>query len=482
MKFFSILSVLFLVAISIDPASCTFNTGPKYWDTQKQQSRVMANLVYRPKHAQFADEAGDKTAMFKVMLSTHEAKEVFCPEVFKLANCIDKDLSLSFQVDPSGATQLKIFLAFNEAMLELIDMEQELLQASKYCYKDLELIKVFYTDSLVFIKKSEAVCLSLLDNKENTFSEKTFRSSLKLSYVPADVLNQNIEKMRETVRTHCDSVLSLQQYVKYFSYIRYVMHRNGLAFVTAHLNSKDAITKTFLKPNRKVEAGIKGFNFDLLKGLEDLEFSNFELNANESISVSNELKRKGVTKKELPNESISQSLGSKDQLESIAIVETKEPNPSTMAGTLVEEEAKDTSVVSSSIIEIPNIEIKTEDTMVIENQQEELEAINATNLPEINQLDELDVLLQQYDGGPQKGMKTRRFLRLCAALNKMGCFSSFKANEKEVKLKTHPANGQPGEVAILHMNHSNNRKDTGITRPTAQRLADIIAWLKEQRQ
>ena len=203
MNFLFVFSVIFFVNISIGFTSASssgvenFLTGPNYWNANQSQSRLTAG-EYRLKHAQFVE--GDKWQIFKSTLEMHENKQIRCPIKFTLNNCIESDLSLSFRVDPFGAAQLKVFLAFNEAMVELIDTEQDLIQNSKYIHADLELIKSFYQQSLVFIKKAEDLCLSTLDNKKPGFAEKDVLDNL--TYTDAEKINAGLIGLGNEVRSH----------------------------------------------------------------------------------------------------------------------------------------------------------------------------------------------------------------------------------------------------------------------------------------
>ncbi len=483
MKFLFVLSIICFASILNDSASCSFVTGPDLWYQNKPQSKYMAAAIFRPKHAQFV-ENGDKFLIFKDTLEMHEENKISRPMVFNLENCIDEDLSLELQMDPIGAIQLKVFLAFNEAMLELIDMEQELIQGSKYCHQDLTLIKKFYKQSLIFVKKSEDICLSLLDNKKSTFSESKFLQDLKPIYVNADKLNANLDKMRNDIRQHQAGVLTLQQYIKYFSYIRYVLNRNGLFFVAAHLESTDSKTKKFLNPKRNVTGNITNFDFDLIKGLSDLElnaFASSDGNQNESCCNGNQGNNEAITN----TKSGDQSIVPEVQQEKTDYLQIHEPT--LILQNLAEEKTTEKNAESikdkTELKEVYSRKFKKEVkiTNKDENRKYEIreEKEKKYSNKEVDKLDEIDALLQEYDGGPHKGMKTRRFLRLCSALNAMGYFSSFEANRKEVKIKTHSTgDGQPGDVSVLHTNHSNKSNDTGITRPTAEKLAQIIRNLK----
>lgn len=95
---------------------------------------------------------------------------------------------------------------------------------------------------------------------------------------------------------------------------------------------------------------------------------------------------------------------------------------------------------------------------------------------QVKQLQELDVILNQFDGGPQAGMKTRKFLRLCSALNDGGFFSDFKLSKKEVLVKTEDM------VSVMHTNHSRRKKDAGITRPTAKKLQEVIDQIRSAKE
>lgn len=101
---------------------------------------------------------------------------------------------------------------------------------------------------------------------------------------------------------------------------------------------------------------------------------------------------------------------------------------------------------------------------------------------EISKLNQLEEILHKHDGGASAGMSTRHFLRLASALEKLGYFSHFEANQKEVKIKINPDDQTPGLVTVMHTNHTNTSKEAGITRPTAARMSEVIAVLKEKAQ
>lgn len=85
----------------------------------------------------------------------------------------------------------------------------------------------------------------------------------------------------------------------------------------------------------------------------------------------------------------------------------------------------------------------------------------------------LNQVLKEFDGGPSAGMKTRKFLRLCAALNEQGFFSEFSANKKEVFIKTDTL------VTVMHTNHSKKKKSPGISGNTAKKLQEVIESIQK---
>ena len=248
------------------------------------------------------------------------------------------------------------------------------------------------------------------------------------------------------------------------------MNMNALVMVTAHLESKDTLTRKFLNPRRKVTNSRKmasnfaNFAFDLGSGLSDRELEIFA-------SVNNDIESLGGEEKATVLETKNQLTTPDTQQASILPAEEiPEPSPTTEPPRLPQHSAETICDSYPQTTERSESEVEDRHT-------------EAPYMQEIHGLDQIDLLLQKFDGGPHKGMKTRRFLRLCSALNGMGYFASFEANQKQVRIKTPPTeDGNPGVVTVMHTNHSNKSKDTGISRPTAEKLTQVIGILRETSQ
>lgn len=106
-------------------------------------------------------------------------------------------------------------------------------------------------------------------------------------------------------------------------------------------------------------------------------------------------------------------------------------------------------------------------------KEEENRSASGQQQENIARIQRLKEVLEDFDGGPTAGMKTRKFLRLCAALNEQGFFSEFSANKKEVFIK------MDNLVTVMHTNHSKKKKSPGISANTANKLEEVINRIQQ---
>ena len=267
---------------------------------------------------------------------------------------------------------------------------------------------------------------------------------------------------------------------------------------------------TRLKLNRKLEGGLKSFSYNLttvnlLDSLNRKPSTKIETIPPKKKAKKPKKRRNKKATKVLPSPTLAQE-ETKDPSEPISTPENIDINPEP-APIQEEQPALRSSLPSQPLrneTELSFLKIEDppqEESQIIALEQEEEKAQVPVNLShhldlgtstsskptikekeaphsfghkkQISKLKQLNHLLEDFDGGPSAGMKTRKFLRLCAALNEQGYFSEFSATQKEVFIKTDKL------VTVMHTNHSGRKKSPGISGNTAKKLQEVIESIQQ---
>jgi hypothetical protein len=452
---------------------------------------------------------------------------------------------LEVALNPGGSAQLQLFLAFNEAMVEIIDTYGEIYNKAKYVKSDLEAMKNYASEILIFLKKVEQNTKYIFKNEKSQFNQDKFLKLLdnpySALYSEASATNNRIQSWIENIKTNHGGVITTQKYLDHYTEIYSQLFTNQFIFLKAHLTCYD--NKTQRQLNRKFEGGLKNFEFnltatDVLSSIKPEVFENSKCkltstknnqkniknkpaNNSQSRNASRKINGKNntttISSRKSPVSSYVENLGQNNVPETKSAPE-KVNNPAESV------EAKE-NLQASLLNQTPvaqNDEEKVyseKSNIVLSLDQNETEATHLDDVSLLNpfplseqvdslilsqelselkeqekiyietketkqtiskfqecaaEMKELNNVLNEFDGGPAAGMKTRKFLKLCEALNKLGYFSEFSANEKEVKIKTN------NMVTVMHTNHSGNKKSPGITNNTANKLKEVIEVIQKK--
>lgn len=497
-----------------------FYTGEEHWDKNRIQYNNVFVGQYCDKHDQYA-----RMDMFNDFVRMEKENSLGCPVNFSIQ--VVEDIMLTFSLNRGDAINLKLFIAFNEAMVEIFNTGNEVLNKSKYVRADLEVVKNYISQVLLFFEGVRCISSIILKRENVEFNEGKFLKSLNSSfYVPAENILKQQDAWINKMRLKFNKEISLSQYLDFYLSFYSKLFHNNYIFTKAHLMSQENNTRMAL--NRKLDGGLKDFeynltNINLLDGFNTFlpekhsqtstssmgktfrsekegthsqgkkkkrkkrrnkqrRSQNNIVREMEVASASNQLNEKPKFLPEtatqgkpakahesfLNTETNLQPITSGEKELSLIIDEAKNEDPQKLLG--IEEELVFPSLVAEPAETSPPHPLEDDSTFD-----------TRANLPipfshQVKQLQELDLILNQFDGGPKAGMKTRKFLRLCSALNDGGFFSDFKLSKKEVLVKTEDM------VSVMHTNHSGKKKDAGITRPTAKKLQEVIEQIRSAKE
>lgn len=301
------------------------------------------------------------------------------------------------------------------------------------------------------------------------------------------MINDSLVDDINKIRKNHNGILSIDQYIKYYIKAYYTFFSNQYVFIKMHLGDqknpdKKALNRTNIKGSLTRDAfDLEPPSLPSLQALETPAKKKKRKNKKKSASTPTE---------NTPSISSAGLLTSAEEtntqkLEKQAVSTTAVINP--LEGPTAISTPSPTNEISSQSSQTPPVPASSNTPNLASSSSQA-----ATPLPqasqsfssshEISKLTQLEEILHKHDGGASAGMKTRHFLRLASALQKLGYFSHFKTNQKEVQIKIDPTDQNPGLVTVMHTNHTNTSKDTGITRPTAAKMNEVIGILKEKAQ
>lgn len=498
-------------------------TGEEHWD----KNRIQYNNIYVGQYCDKHDQYAHKD-MFNKFARMEKENFLGSPIIFTIP--VVEDIMLNFSLNRGDAINLQLFIAFNESMVEIFNTGNEIFNKSKYVRADLEAVKNYISQVLLFFEGVRCISSIILKRENVEFNEGKFLKSLNSSfYVPAENILKQQDAWINKMRLKFNKEISLSQYLDFYLSLYSKLFLNNYIFTKAHLMSQNNSTRMVL--DRKLDGGLKDFeynltNINLLDGFNTFlpeEHSQtstspmgktvrFEkMNTYSQGKKKTRKKRKNKQRRsqdnivkeiEVASESNQPSAKPKLLLETATqekIATSHEPLPKAEENL---EKGLGSITLGEKELSLLTDEVKAEDPQKLLGAQEELvfsslaaESAEASqspaledstfdtraNLPipfshQVKQLQELDVILNQFDGGPKAGMKTRKFLRLCSALNDGGFFSDFKLSKKEVLVKTEDM------VSVMHTNHSGKKKDAGITRPTAKKLQEVIDQIRSAKE
>ena len=407
--------------------------------------------------------------------------ELHCPILFRKQNLLE-DLTLEFTINKETIGQYYLLHAFDKAIVELLDSSLNLLSTAKYLRSDLEILKTYFFKTCAVLKRTEFITNKLFGHSNEEFDLEEFtRNFNQTVYTPAALINDSLLEEVNKIRKNYNGTLSIDQYIKYYIKAYYTFFSNEYVFIKMHLGDQK-------NPDKKVlnRMNIKG---SLTKDAFDLEPPSLpSLQALET--PAKKKKRKNKKKSASTQTENTLSISSVEEintqkLERQAVFTTAVINPlerSTAIST-----TPPTNEISFQGSQTPPVPASSNILNIASSSSQA-----ATPLPqasqifssaqEISKLTQLEEILHKHDGGASAGMKTRHFLRLASALQKLGYFSHFETDQKEVKIKIDSTDQNPGLVTVMHTNHTNTSKDTGITRPTAAKMNEVIGILKEKAQ
>jgi hypothetical protein len=343
---------------------------------------------------------------------------------------------------------------------------------------------------------------------DNEFDEEKFIKSLNNdSYIPAVSIQRQMDDFIADKKEKQNGIISLEQYFEYFTDLYSKLFTNQYFFLKAHLISKE--NKTRLNLNRKLAGGLDKFEYNLttinlLKTIkpelqEEDTTSVGQVDSNEPIKKHKKKRKKKKKQTQAAIEGLQKTdeSSSKSSTSTTSEVEFQnsqkdDPLPHEITEvpfilgnqTFEDKKAIEETLNTTSILpqkeplpEAPMVKEKNKEASSLIDTQEKVTRKEKEQPPkvmqEISQMQKLNTLLNEHDGGPSAGMKTRKFLRLCTALHENGFFSEFTANKKEVYVKV------DGMASVMHVeNHSANRKSPGVSRNTAKKLQEIIEIIK----
>lgn len=530
MKFLRFLFVLFLFVNSHCYATSysgnqEFATGEKYWQQSKLHYHGSVANQFREQHAQYA-----KMDFFPYVLELEQKNTLHAPINFTVKSVLD-GINVNFEVYKGGVTQLQLFLAFNEALVEIFDAGSEIYTKAKYIRSDLNKAKDYFAQAVTFLNGVQHISQYIFKGVNNDFNEEKFIKSLNnASYIPAESIQSQLDSFIEDMKTKHQGIISIEQYIEFHTDLYSKLFTNQYFFLKAHLVSQ--APKTRLNLNRKLTGGLNEFKcnlttINLLKTIkpelqEENTTSNVQVGSNKSEPTKKHKKKRKKKRvqtqaKIMEVDQTTDQLSSNSSANTTSGVDTKDELPSISSTSRTTEanfqnNQKLDDPLSHEISEVPFIignltlpeksmvdspltttstssqqdplseapQIKEKKKEVLSQIERKEEVIHTTpkeqshNVKQtISQMQKLNILLNEHDGGPTTGMKTRKFLRLCAALHENGFLYEFSANKKEVYVKV------DSMASVMHVeNHSANRKSPGVSRSTAKKLQEIIEIIK----
>ncbi|MBA4118934.1 MAG: hypothetical protein C0514_08595 [Candidatus Puniceispirillum sp.] len=470
-----------------------FVTGESYFKQGKDHYEQTVAGQFRPRH-----QAMTEMDFLSLIGTLEKENNLRRPFHLKFTSAGD-GISLILAVSQGHAMELNLFLAINEAFVDIFDTGSYVYQNAKYLRADLEKARTYFAQAALFLKGAQYICDHVLKGEEGTFHEDRIMKNMRnTSYTPASEINEKISAfVSDRVRYH-DSKVSVAEYIAYYSSVYYDVFVNSYHYIDAHLSSKEAKTRMML--NRKQEGGLKDFTFELttarLLDMAKLPVFTEEEKEPQALSAPSNKKKRRKKKRNPSSASVaSEALlvtASQDPCD-VSLPEKSAPAAQVDALALTPL-AQQVAQSSSTDAVTPVRPVDEEIEPVISSTGEqavqapidaggkgkERDTVNAISAPRPqthqgpSRLQRLNALLDEHDGGPHAGMKPRKFLRLCAALNDAGYFSGFTANQKEVRVKTDQS------VSVLHIEkHSANRRSPGVSANTARKLQEIIEGLKQ---
>ncbi len=457
--------------------STQFLTGRNIWNQNVGQFEVFLVGQYRERHAQ-----KELRPFLDYLATADQQDQLRCPIRFKHNNILE-DLTLEFLINKQTIGQYYLLHAFDKGIVELLDSSLSLLKKAKYLRSDLEVLQTYFFKACAVLKRIEFITNKLFGHSTEEFNlEKFTRNFDQTIYTPAHLINAFLKEEINKIRINNNGIFSIDQYIKYYAKLYYLSFSNQFIFIKMHLGDaknpdKKGLNRTNINGSLERDAfDLESLSLPSLQGLEEAP----------SKKKKRKKKKKSaaiVTEHTTGTSSAGLLTTGKEQLkEEVAptssVVIQSEGSQAISTPPLTNEVSYQTSKTpaAAALSSAPNISSSSSQSAAPISPKSQ--SFSPSN--EISKLNQLEEILRKHDGGATAGMKTRHFLRLASALEKLGYFSRFEMDQKEVRIKVDPTDQNSGLVTVMHTNHTNTSKDTGITRPTAAKMNEVIDILKEK--
>lgn len=168
-----------------------FKTGEDYWEQSKIQYRLQIAEQCHHRHASKVDALN--------FLPDFESS-LRCPLDFTVD--VQKGIDLKFILRQGGFTQFQLYLAFNEAIVEIFDTSSQLFTKAKYVRSDLNKIKDYFAEAVTFLKGVQEISKYVFKGEKSDFKEGDFLKSLdNFCYKEAKLINSQTREWEECMKT-----------------------------------------------------------------------------------------------------------------------------------------------------------------------------------------------------------------------------------------------------------------------------------------
>ncbi len=445
------------------------STGKVLWDQGKEHFEKYYIGQLKPRHTQ--DEL---RSLFDLIEETARQGKLYTPVHFKKTGSFD-GLTLDFVVKKETIVQFYLMNAFDKALVELLDTANEITQKAIYLKSDLEILKTYFFNICAVLKKIEFMTNNVFGVTNDEFNLQEFTNYFgQVSYTPANNIKLYSQNFVHSILAEKEGKLSIYDYIIHNTQLYYMLFVNQYIFIDSHLKDPKNPNRKLLK-RTCVNGKLGDYKFDFqampLPKLSELN-SLPETLGNDQILLENEPEEPSQKNEATLHPEISVPSALPESTEKKAEI------ASPIQHSAAETHSKQEAAIASSSTSLPSPVLPA-----ASQRRPTLSSSTPNDLKvTIDKLSQLEDVLKKHDGGASAGMKTRHFLSLAQALNKLGYFSHFEADKKEVKIKIDPTDQNPGVVSVMHTNHTGTSKETGITRPTAAKMQEIVTILREKAQ
>lgn len=454
---------LYAPAISYS-ASAPFITSKKSWEEGKVIFETHVKNLRKHDHRELR-------LLFDILLRVGTVGNIH----YVQKNILE-ELSLEVLITPETVAHFYLLNAFDKSIPELFDIGNEMIQKSLYLKADLKILLTYFLNACATLKNVEFIINNIfLDTPDHFNLEEFTHQFQKIRRIPEQKINDYLKRYIQKIRDDKKGVLSVYDYIKFYTQSYYLLFMNHYIFIQSHLKDVENLDRKLL--HRNLSGRLKRYKH---------HFESIFLPSSGEVKPSTAPQKIPLTLNIAPPLEEEKGLPSQEK-------ENKENRVNSMkfASEKIDPLFEDLSQPFASSLEAsssftPESVPQTLPPPIFQRALPLKVPSSSSSIPlkreieeTLDAFDELETILNQFEDGAYAGMKTRHFLNLANALNSLGYFSGFAANNKEIRIKINSTPQTPGIVSVLHTNHSNKAKDAGITGPTARKMNEIIHLLKD---